>query len=226
MRLIPVIDLKDGVVVHARQGNRAQYHPLHSPLSASCDIYAVIAAFLRVYDFDTFYLADLNAITQQGNNALLIAQVLARFPERNFWVDCGYQRYKLQPANYFPVLGSECYNDNNADELADFQRRFILSLDYAASGQALGAQRFFSEVALWSENIIIMTLNRVGSQQGADVEKLSAFCRDYPQHNFIAAGGVRNFADCLALKQIGVQQVLLASALHSLAITRTDIEKL
>jgi phosphoribosylformimino-5-aminoimidazole carboxamide ribotide isomerase len=79
---------------------------------------------------------------------------------------------------------------------------------------------------LWPETIIIMTLNRVGSNQGPDLDKLNWFCSQYPHKHFIAAGGIRNTADLLALKQVGVQQALIASALHSGAIGRKDIKNL
>ena len=72
MKIIPVIDLKDGVVVHAHQGMREQYQPIGSNLCQSSDIYRVIEAFLGVYDFDTIYIADLNAITHQGDHDRLI----------------------------------------------------------------------------------------------------------------------------------------------------------
>ena len=53
MQIIPVIDLKDGVVVHARQGKREHYQAISTNLCQSADIYKVIEAFLGVYDFDT-----------------------------------------------------------------------------------------------------------------------------------------------------------------------------
>jgi phosphoribosylformimino-5-aminoimidazole carboxamide ribotide isomerase len=226
MRLIPVIDLKSGMVVHAKKGQREHYAPMNSPLCQSSDIEAVINTFLGIYPFDTFYIADLNAITKQGNHDRLITNIVTQYPNITFWVDGGYQPYQARPINYLPVLGSECYSDANADELKVFQGKFILSLDYAASGEPLGAARFFAEPDLWPETVIIMTLGRVGSQQGVDVEKLNHFCQNYPQKQFVAAGGVRDAADLALLKKIGVQQVLIASALHSLAITRAEIDRL
>ena len=71
-----------------------------------------------------------------------------------------------------------------------------------------------------------MTLNRVGSHQGPDLDKLKGFCRRYPHKQFVAAGGIRHPADLHALKQIGVQQALIASALHSGMIGREDITNL
>jgi phosphoribosylformimino-5-aminoimidazole carboxamide ribotide isomerase len=225
MKIIPVIDLKDGVVVHARQGLREQYQPINTQLCQSPDIYQIIEAFLEVYDFDTLYIADLNAITHQGDHDRLITDVLNSFPHLRFWIDRGYQRFKKYPGNYIPVLGSECYSDETVLELKAFNKHFILSLDYSIS-EALGAKSLFSDPDLWPETIIIMTLNRVGSYQGPDLDKLNRFCRHYPHKHFIAAGGIRNAADLQALKQVGVHQALIASALHSGAITRKDIENL
>jgi phosphoribosylformimino-5-aminoimidazole carboxamide ribotide isomerase len=223
MKIIPVIDLKDGVVVHARQGLRDQYQPINTKLCRSSDIYQVIEAFLAEYDFNTVYIADLNAITQEGDHADLINEVLAFFPHIQFWVDKGYQRLKNYPHNYLPVLGSECYNDENVLELKAFNDRFILSLDYSMSGE-LGAKSLFSNPDLWPASIIIMTLSRVGSHQGPDLAKLNEFCKRYPDKLFIAAGGIRNIDDLYAIKRLGVKQALIASALHSGAITRVDIE--
>ncbi|MEI6747442.1 MAG: HisA/HisF-related TIM barrel protein [Methylococcaceae bacterium] len=226
IKLIPVVDLKNGIVVHAKQGQREQYQPIKSILTPNADIYSVLRGFLSICDFDTFYVADLNAITGQGDNENLIRQVLNDFPKITFWVDAGYQRVQKFPHNYFPVLGSECFTDDNLGELADFEKRFVLSLDYGATGERLGAKKLFTQTELWSDDVIVMTLNRVGSSQGADVELLTQFKRDYPQKNFIAAGGVRNMSDIEQLKIIGIEQVLVASALHSGAVTKTDITKL
>src|SRR5204863_88551 len=37
MRIVPVLDLKGGIVVHARRGQRADYAPLRSPLVDGCE---------------------------------------------------------------------------------------------------------------------------------------------------------------------------------------------
>jgi phosphoribosylformimino-5-aminoimidazole carboxamide ribotide isomerase len=228
MKIIPVIDLKDGLVVHARQGHREHYQPINTDLCQSADIYHVIQAFLSIYDFDTIYIADLNAITRQGNHDQLISEVLARFPKITFWIDKGYQQYDASlkhPKNYLPVLGSECYRDDNISEIKAFENNFILSLDFSKSG-ALGASSVLSDTSLWPDNIIIMTLDRVGSGSGPDLDKLREFCRQYQDKNFIAAGGVRNKQDLIALSGIGIHQALVASALHSGSIGSEDFAKI
>ena len=225
MKIIPVIDLKDGVVVHARQGNREHYQPINTALCKSPDIFQVIEAFLGVYEFDTFYIADLNAITDQGDHRHLIKEVLSRFPHITFWIDQGYQKYDQcmpHPDNILPVLGSESYRNETLSEIKAYKNNFILSLDYSSS-DALGAENLFSIPTFWPKNIIIMTLDRVGSSHGPDLEKLTEFCRQYPDKNFIAAGGIRNKQDLIALNGAGIHQALVASALHSGAIKTKDI---
>ncbi|WAK03965.1 HisA/HisF-related TIM barrel protein [Methylobacter sp. YRD-M1] len=228
MKIIPVIDLKDGVVVHARQGKRDQYQPINTRLCSTSDIDSVIEAFLNLHDFSTFYIADLNAITHQGNHEQLIDEVLARFPELTFWVDSGYQSGSQQrgrPGNYMPVLGSESFHEETIGEIEAFDNNFILSLDYSSSS-ALGAKSLFSTPDLWPDHIIIMTLARVGSHSGPDLDKLAGFCRQHPDKNFIAAGGIRNKQDLADLSEIGVKQALVASALHSGHLSADDIKNL
>ncbi len=225
MKIIPVIDLKDGVAVHARQGNREHYHPINTALCQSPDIFQVIEAFLGVYQFDTFYIADLNAITGRGDHHHLITEVLARYPRISFWIDRGYQQYcqnPQYPGNTLPVLGSESYPDETLSEIKAYNNSFILSLDYS-NANALGATSLFSDPDFWPKNIIIMTLERVGSNLGPNLDKLTEFYRKYPDKNFIAAGGIRNKQDLMALRAAGIHHALVASALHAGVIKTEDI---
>ncbi len=228
IKIIPVIDLKDGKVVHARQGLRNQYQPIDTELCRSSDIYQVIQAFMGIYDFNTFYIADINALCHQGNHDRLITEVTARFPGKEFWIDRGCRqpdKTNALPENHWPVLGSESISSKTIQAIKSSRQRFILSLDYSTTG-ALGDKSLFFEQEFWPETIIIMTLSRVGSNYGPDISLLTEFKQKFPDKNFIAAGGIRNTADLQALKQVGIQQALIASALHSGAIRHEDIKNL
>lgn len=228
MRIIPVIDLKGGVVVHARQGQRDSYQPIASPLCASSDVYRVLEAFLGVYPFDRFYIADLDALTGNGNHDALLTALLQDFPHIDFWIDRGYvnaAEMRGKPVNCFPVLGSEALTENTLAELACFEGRYILSLDYFGD-EARGPQVLFNAAAYWPEQVIIMTLGRVGAKQGPDYRRLESFCCDYPRTAFIAAGGVRDYGDLLRLKALGINHALIASALHGKSIDMDDIRRL
>jgi phosphoribosylformimino-5-aminoimidazole carboxamide ribotide isomerase len=228
MRVIPVIDLKDGQVVHARQGRRDAYQPIDSPLCADSDIYRVLEAFLGIYPFDTMYIADLNALTGIGNHDALLEAVVKAYPRIGFWIDRGYiagAEMQSKPANYWPVLGSESFNDETLSKITRFGGRFILSLDFFGD-QPRGPQALFSDPLYWPEQVIVMTLGRVGGKQGPDYRRLEAFVRNYPGTKFIAAGGVRDCADLRRLKTLGITHALVASALHAKSIGGEDIRKL
>lgn len=228
MKIIPVIDLKDGRVVHARQGQRDRYRPIHTPLCRSPEIHRVLQVFMELYDFDTFYIADLNALCAQGNHDTLLSRITARFPGKEFWIDRGYRPPSSLldfPENNVPVLGSESFDAETVHFLKKYRERFLLSLDYSVSG-ALGAQSLFTDSDAWPDSVIIMTLARVGSGQGPDLPRLTDYCRNHPDKNFIAAGGIRNQQDLVDLKRLGIRSALVASALHSGALSGEEIAEL
>ncbi|MSS76547.1 MAG: nickel transporter [Methyloglobulus sp.] len=228
MQIIPVIDLKNGIVVHAKLGNRDDYAPLKSDICASSDIFDVINAFSLLFGFSIIYIADLNAITRLGDNASLLEDVLTAFPHILFWIDGGYPLCDAslqQHKNFLPVLGSESFQDETTAEIAQFGNRFILSLDYSAAGE-VGAKTLFSKQKLWPENIIIMSLPRVGSKLGPDFDSLSTYRKRYPQQKIIAAGGIRDNKDLIKLAHIGIYQALVATALHNGNISPDDIANL
>lgn len=225
MNLIPVIDIKDGVAVLAQCGQRDNYQAIHSPLCSSANVYDVIEAFLQLADFKTFYLADLNAVIQQGDNYALIHALLLHYPQQTFWIDAGFQSPQLtfaDASNYRPVLGTECCT---AEQIAATPNA-LLSLDFSSDNTPLGELELFSYSALWSKQVIIMTLARVGSNAGADMEKLRTYQQNYPHIEFVAAGGVRDKADLQTLHAMGINNVLLASALHNKTIRKADLQAL
>jgi phosphoribosylformimino-5-aminoimidazole carboxamide ribotide isomerase len=228
MKIIPVIDLKDGLVVHAKQGQRDDYHPINTALCPSARLVDVLQAFLSLAEFDTFYIADLNAITGTGNHCDQLLSIMAQFPAIKFWVDAGrLSELKMPrvPQNWLPVLGSESFNNQNLTELDALNKNFILSLDFLGL-RMLGADALFTNMKQWPETIIIMTLDRVGSQQGPDLKKLAEYATKYPDKSFVAAGSVRDWVDLVALQNIGIHHALIASALHSGQITSTDMTNL
>ena len=86
MRIVPVLDLKGGIVVHARRGQRAQYAPLRSPLVDGCEPLAVARALCDAAHAGTLYVADLDAIAGAPADVAVIAS-LSTVAE--IWVDAG-----------------------------------------------------------------------------------------------------------------------------------------
>ena len=68
-----------------------------------------------------------------------------------------------------------------------------------------------------------MTLARVGSGSGPDLKRLAAIQAVASGRRVFAAGGMRNVADLLALKEAGIAGALVASCLHDGRLTGNDI---
>lgn len=230
MEIIPVLDIKAGIVVHARRGTRDEYAPLRSRLTRSVQPSAVLSALLTLHPFRRVYLADLDAISGEPSSHLPIIQELRqRFPEVEFWVDRGLadrnalDRF-LEHGLGTPVLGSESLTDTSLLHLPQVGEA-VLSLDYRG-GRLLGPQGLEQAVADWPQRVILMELERVGADAGPDFEHLAALRRQAPGRRYYAAGGVRDDADVQRLEQMGVEGVLVASALHqgdlSAALVGTD----
>ena len=78
----------------------------------------------------------------------------------------------------------------------------------------------------WPARVIVMTLDRVGSQSGPDLERLRAVKTAAKERAIYAAGGVRGVDDLRSLMNAGITGALVASALHSGQITAADIHAL
>ena len=232
LRLIPVIDLMRGQVVHARLGQRAHYKPLRSALAAgSSDALDVADGLLALHPFRQLYIADLDAITGQGHHTATLAAIRRRHPDVELWLDSGLHALPAaDDAATLTVLGSESLRtlpgrhadardqdlDRTRTPARPPPRRWVLSLDSRA-GQLLGPPDLLQQTAQWPDDIIAMTLDRVGSDAGPDLRGLRALrasLAQTPARRVYAAGGVRDARDLAALAQAGAHGVLLASALH------------
>jgi phosphoribosylformimino-5-aminoimidazole carboxamide ribotide isomerase len=233
LQVIPVIDLKLGQVVHAKQGQRAIYQPIKSILSSTSDVFSTVKGLLKLYPFRTLYIADIDAISSTGSHFEQIELLSAMYPDVMWWVDNGVHNVDARilyapQANIRSVFGSE-----NLHSLQDYRivsnaytNRQVLSLD-KLDNQELGAVEFHTSGLYWPNDVICMTLNRVGSQAGPDRERLQALmqlnlARRKPV-NIFAAGGVRDLEDLLRLKQLSIAGALVASALHNGEITAQQL---
>jgi phosphoribosylformimino-5-aminoimidazole carboxamide ribotide isomerase len=230
MDVIPVIDLKGGVVVHARMGRRDEYRPITTPLSPTADPVDVVRGLLSLYRFATLYVADLDAIARAGDNTAALRRLRGEAPNVTFWVDRGIADHAaaetwLQADLGHLVLGSEVQRDAALlQRLADHPRA-ILSLDFRGASLQ-GPPALLAEPAHWPQRVIVMALTRVGSGAGPDVERLQAIREVAPTKAIYAAGGIRDGSDLVALAKAGIAGALVASCLHDGRLRGAEIEKL
>lgn len=143
----------------------------------------------------------------------MIIDTLHHYRHHEFWIDNGCSQDKANSmllGNYQIVLGSE----SQSKPLEKMVSSQILSLDYRQNN-FLGHPTWQTHRDFWPDRIIMMNLDYVGVNQGPDCQKLTELATLNPDKQLFAAGGVRHNNDLKLLRQIGIQGVLLASALHN-----------
>ncbi|MBU1209961.1 MAG: nickel transporter [Alphaproteobacteria bacterium] len=235
LRVIPVIDLKGGLVVRAVRGDRWNYRPIETPLAPGTSNPVIVARALLdlCTAFDSLYVADIDAIAGGGRDPerKAVMELVAAFPGLRFFLDDGaasladVERLAGHPA-IIPVIGTESVRstDDLAEIAATLAGEFALSLDWRGD-VALGPAELFHNPDLWPHTVIVMTLDRVGGRAGPDFERLGAIKAMAGPRQVLAAGGVRGLDDLRALKSAGCG-ALVATALHEGAFEDGELHAL
>lgn len=225
MILIPVIDLMQGQVVRAVRGNRQAYQPIVSQLCASSDPLTVARILCEHCATHQLYVADLDALLGRPAQLAALRALLQGLPELELWLDAGFAsapaadvlRAELGSVatRVVPVFGSEslasrselerCFAGTNADAVLSLDRR---------DGQRLDAAGCWEAPHLWPRRVIVMTLERVGSDAGPDLETLANVQLKSPSTLIVGAGGIRDALDLARASDAGAGAWLVASALH------------
>ncbi len=214
MAIIPVIDLLDGQVVHARGGVRANYAPVQSSLCPSSEPKAVLTALLTLHTGITVYIADLGAMLGRQRHDDVVDKLRADFPDLIFWLDNGETQAQTNRPGVRAVIGTETGLSASAlHSLALTNADFILSLDFNATG-FLGDAEILEHPEFWPADIIIMSLASVGTVQGPAWAIIDDVMQRTAQRNFYLAGGVRNTEDLVMAEARGLKGALVATALH------------
>ena len=238
MKVIPVIDILNGIVVHAVKGKRREYQPLQSNLTRSVEPLEVAKTF-KMLGFSEIYIADLDAITKHNMNfkvfkniadetslKLIVDAGVSDIERAEKMFDCGVSKV---------VIGTETLKNKNFvnEAIKVFKSsRIIVSLDLKGEKVLvkLGFAGCVNPMCLLSEfnemgvsNVIVLDLARVGSEEGVNVD----FLKKVLKHHFFdvyVGGGVRNTEDLLEIKKLGVSGVLVATTLHSGKIAIEDLK--
>lgn len=238
----PVLDILHGVVVHGRGGHRENYQPVVSPLTDRSDPISVAEALYDAFGLKSFYLADLDGILSGQPNFRLYGELAQK--GYSLIIDAGV-RGALEAGNVMdagpgirPIAGLEtCESPQDLERILARCPDVIFSLDLVE-----GRPKRNSTDGGWREdpraivqqlqdlqvmNLLVLDLADVGMGTGGSTDPLCQFIHtEYPEMRLIAGGGVRGPADLKRLQTCGVDEVLVATALHDGRLTRSDIDLL
>lgn len=222
MELIPVIDLKAGLAVHAQKGLRHLYRPSATFGDGQGTPFSVVEAYLMLAPFRTLYIADLDALSGLPPQWGLIQSLAENFPELRLWIDAGGKTLSPEsPGRVTRIVGSESLPQGLKESLSQDD---ILSLDYRGD-QFLGAKELLDAPEKWPDRIILMSLSCVGASDGPDWNRLRWLREKCPDRSLFAAGGIRHEEDLKQLSELKVAGALIATAIHRGALNRKALRR-
>ena len=235
-RLIFVMDLLDGVVVHAKRGEREKYVPIHrfSSIVTSSDPARVIETIKP----KEVYIADLNRLMNTGNNRPILKDLRTRNMDLRIMLDYGVKGMEdlkeavdAEMADKF-VLGTETISIELLEEASksDIITDICISLDLfnnevltSDTRMKIDPLRLIKELNKFPvRDVIVLELNRVGTKSGIDFEFL-ARAVELSEHDILCGGGVRNCEDVHKMAAIGVKGALVATAVHDGSIPSFEV---
>lgn len=224
-RVIFVLDILDGQVVHAVKGEREKYGPIHN-FSKVCETSDPLEIVDELVPSEV-YIADLNRLGNRGNNDEVVTQIGWK---SKTMLDLGatsmddvHLGHEMADSI---VIGTETATHDLLESATGFYPRSInMSIDIKG-GQILTPEPTFKlpPIELIQmlnsydiNDLIILELSKVGTSSGINTEFLQQMV-DHSDHNILLGGGVKDKDDISLLKDVGLEGVLVATAVHNGAL--------
>lgn len=236
-RILPVIDLQRGQVVHGIAGERDRYQPLVSQLVDSPHPGRVAKALCDAVAADQLYVADLDAIAgaePDWNGYRLIGNQQLRI-----WVDAGCgtvaRAERFAEAARDADVARVIVALESLETLRSFEsivcklplEKCVFSLDLregkpvtnCGAARRLSADTIASYVVdVGVRSMIVLDVASVGMGRVSTVNVCRRIKARHADVELISGGGVCDLADIQRFVDAGCDKVLVASALHSRAL--------
>ena len=230
MLIIPVLDISQGVVVHAVRGERSLYKPIQSSISKDSKPESVLSSFFELYPFQTIYIADLDSIQGKDSQSELINKLAFDYKDCQFWLDAGikqiYNKLDYKCSNIKFILGTENnFSLDEYDQLLQNNPELILSLDFDKNGLMLNSE-ILNYSSYWPKKVIVMMLNLIGSNKGIDKFTLEKIIKLNRTSELYSAGGIKDISNVHELTKMNMKGCLISTALHQKKITSNQLKKI
>tara|TARA_Y100000768_G_scaffold381445_1_gene360112 strand:+ start:539 stop:1216 length:678 start_codon:yes stop_codon:yes gene_type:complete len=209
MNIIPAIDIKNGKVVKAINGERSLYNPIKSDSGFSPDPHIFIKQMIGLYRPSLFYIADINSLCSDNDNIELIRSISDKNKGIKFWVDTGGKiDQRLNKKNIIPILCSEnCHKIKNINYI---YKDYIHSYDY--KDKFLGTLSFSKLNSSYKNKVIFMNISDVGNINGPNYSNIRSKTKNSTIEYYVG-GGIKTTFDINRLKLMGFSGVLVSSLL-------------
>ncbi len=220
-RIIFVLDILNGNVVHAIRGERNTYRPVQgSRICSSSDPMDIISTLCP----EEVYIADIDRLQHFGDNFELIKKISKK---TRTMVDIGVEDMndlgKCAGIADTVIVGTETASLELIERAAGrFPGRINVSIDLKNdkvitkdSKMEMQPEELVKRLNRFDiRDIIILELGKVGTSAGIDVDFLKGIV-GLSTHNVLVGGGIRDTIDIDKLKEIGASGALVATAVHN-----------
>ncbi|WP_146394425.1 HisA/HisF-related TIM barrel protein [Planctomycetes bacterium CA13] len=223
-----VVDLKQGMAVHAVAGKRSEYRPVQLAKQSAGDASALLCHY-RKLGIGSLYIADLDAICGGQTQVDLILRLLEHGGFDDVLVDIGFSG--AGPCNKWMqvrgraelVLIAATESMQNTDGLIELVDRVgpsqvALGLDYQAGvfRSVVGSEAEWLVTAdrCGVRRMVVLDTAVVGTRSGpSTLEMCWRLSQGDPRLEIDSGGGVRDAEDAKALFAAGCARCLMATAL-------------
>jgi phosphoribosylformimino-5-aminoimidazole carboxamide ribotide isomerase len=248
VKVIGVIDLLDGLAVHAVAGHRDRYQPIVAVAGTRFergDAVAVARTYIQELGIDELYVADLDAILTSGHRSHdHIIECLGDLGVP-LWIDaavssasrathvhalgCDHVVVGLETLPSFDALRQICDVLDGKSvafslDLRDGRPLRTAGVETAPGNDPCAPARIAESAAKMGIGaLIVLDLAKVGLGCGVDLELLRGVGSSVPGVTLLAGGGVHDVVDLRRLACAGCDGALVATALHQGRIGRADV---
>lgn len=219
--IIPVLDLKDGIAVSGKSGERKTYTPLDTVFHDSSSP-VEIAKALNKAGASRIYIADLDAIEGKGSNFQVIKDINDIV---SVTLDCGASDIKsvktaLEAADKVIVATETLKNIEDLNQIFNSfpEDKLIISIDIK-NGKPFSRYLKISLEELIQkikeinpQEVILLDISKVGSESGVNMDLIKKI--NVIGGSLIIGGGIRG-EDIIQLEKAGLNKFLVGSALHN-----------